>query len=137
MAQVLLVLALLAAGIDYREYDRLTRLYVSPSGRVDYAGLQKEAPALRGVVDQLVATSPANRPELFRDNSEKLRYYVTAYNAWVLYIAASEYPSKTSLWRFGLFRNRDIKLGGRDATLEYLEHEIIRTRFHDPRIHFY
>jgi hypothetical protein len=137
MAQVLVALALLAAGIDYREYDRLTRLYVSPSGRVDYAGLQKEMPALRGFVDQLGVTSPDNRPELFSDDSEKLRYYVTAYNAWVLYIATSEYPSKTSLWRFGLFRNRDIKLGGRDTTLEHLEHEIIRKRFHDPRIHFY
>jgi hypothetical protein len=138
MAQALLALALLAAGgIDYREYDRLTRLYVSPSGRVDYAGLKNELPALRGFIDQLGATSPDNRPELFPDDWEKLRYYMTAYNAWVLYVAASEYPSKTSLWRFGLFRNRDIKLGGRDTTLEYLEHEVIRKRFHDPRIHFY
>ena len=128
---------LFAGGIDYREYDRLTRTYVNEAGRVDYAGLKRELPALKSFVDQLAATSPDNRPELFADAGERLRYYLTAYNAWVLYIAASEFPSQTSLWRFGLFRNRAIKLGGRDTTLEYLEHEIIRKRFRDPRIHFY
>lgn len=124
-------------AIDYQVYDRLTRTYVDARGLVDYSGLKREIGALRGFVDQLAATSPDNRPQLFADDGERLRYYVMAYNAWVLYIAASEYPSKTSLWRFGLFRNRDIRLGGRASSLEHLEHEIIRKRFRDPRIHFY
>ncbi len=124
--------------IDYSIYDRLTRSYVDGRGRVNYEGLKRELPALRTFVDQLAHISPDNRPEFFPTDGERLRYFVTAYNAWVLYIAASEYPSKNSLWNWlGLFRNRAIKLGGRDTTLNDLEHGIIRKRFQDPRIHFY
>jgi hypothetical protein len=127
-----------ATGIDYSIYDRLTRAYVDERGRVDYEGLKRELPVLRTFVDQLSAISPDSRPGMFSNDGERLRYYVTAYNAWVLYIAASEYPSRSSLWNWlGLFRNRDIKLGGRDTTLNDLEHGIIRKRFQDPRIHFY
>jgi hypothetical protein len=126
------------AGFDYSLYDRLTRTFVDVQGRVDYEGLKRELPSLRAFVDQLSAISPDNSPEVFPDDGERLRYYMTAYNAWVLYIAASEYPAKNSLWNWlGLFRNRGIKLGGRDTTLNDLEHGIIRKRFQDPRIHFY
>ena len=64
---------LFAGGIDYREYDRLTRTYVNEAGRVDYAGLKRELPALESFVYQLAATSPDNRPELFVDAGERLR----------------------------------------------------------------
>jgi hypothetical protein len=124
------------AAIDYSIYDKLTKRYIDDRGLVDYGGLKKELPVMRRFVDQLATVSPENQPALFRDD-EALRYYLTAYNAWVLYIATSEYPSKRSLWRFGLFRNRDIRLGGRPSSLNELEHEILRKRFRDPRIHFY
>jgi hypothetical protein len=104
---------------------------------VDYRGLKKELSALEGFVHQLGAVSPDTHPELFADESERMRYYLTAYNAWVLYVAASEYPSKSSLWRWGLFRNRSIRMGGRPSTLNDLEHGILRKRYKDPRIHFY
>jgi len=127
----------MSEGIDYTIYDRLTKRFVDDRGRVDYAGLKGEIKTLRVFVDQLAATGPGNRPDLFSDDGTRLRYYLTAYNAWVLYIAASEYPSKRSLWWFGIFRNRDIRLGGRPSSLNELEHEILRKRFRDPRIHFY
>lgn len=128
----------LAQQINYSEYDRLTRKYVNAQGLVDYKGLKSELPALKTFIDQISAVSPESHSQLFPDGGEQLRYWMTAYNAWVLYIAASEYPSKSSLWNFvGLFRNRDIKLGGRDSSLEELEHKIIRAKYKEPRIHFY
>ncbi|MGE0102788.1 MAG: DUF547 domain-containing protein [Blastocatellales bacterium] len=127
-----------AQSIDYSEYDRLTRKYVDGRGLVDYKGLKGEIGALKSFVDQLAAVSPDSHPQQFRDGGEQLRYWMTAYNAWVLYIAASEYPSKSALWNFiGLFRNRTIKLGGKQLGLEDLEHGIIRKRYKEPRIHFY
>ncbi|QQS45554.1 MAG: DUF547 domain-containing protein [Acidobacteriota bacterium] len=127
-----------AQTIDYSEYDRLTRKYVDDRGLVDYKGLKGELPALKRFVDQLAAVSPDSHPQQFRDGGEQLRYWMTAYNTWVLYIAASEYPSRSALWNFlGLFRNRTIKLGGRQLGLEDLEHGIIRKRYKEPRIHFY
>ena len=127
-----------AQQINYSEYDRLTRKYVNGRGLVNYAGLKSELPALKTFIDQISAVSPESHPQLFPDGGEQLRYWMTAYNGWVLYIAASEYPSKSALWNFvGLFRNRDIKLGGKPLGLEDLEHKIIRKRYKEPRIHFY
>jgi hypothetical protein len=127
-----------AQSINYSEYDRLTRKYVDGRGLVNYNGLKAEIGALKGFVDQLSEVSPHSHPQQFKDGGEQLRYWMTAYNAWVLYIAASEYPSKGALWNFlGLFRNRTIKLGGKELGLEDLEHKIIRAVYKEPRIHFY
>ncbi|MFN0111102.1 MAG: DUF547 domain-containing protein [Blastocatellia bacterium] len=127
-----------AQQIDYSDYDRLTRKYVNTQGLVNYSGLKSELPALKTFIDQISAVSPESHSQLFPDGGEQLRYWMTAYNAWVLHIAASEYPSKSALWNFvGLFRNRTIKLGGKTLGLEDLEHKIIRARYKEPRIHFY
>ena len=129
------------AGVElmsYAEYDRLTRKYVNEQGLVDYAGLKRELPALSTFVDQLAAVSPENHPEMFLTEDDRKRYYLVAYNALVLFFAASAYPNKHALWsRFGSFKDKDIVLGGRELTLNHLEHEIIRKDFLDPRIHFY
>ncbi len=123
-----------ARAQNYAEYDRLLRAYVDARGLVNYAGLKKELGALKGFVDQLGAVDPL----ALNDPGERLRYYLTAYNAWVLYHAANAYPSKNEMWNFvGLFRDHDIVLGGRKSSLEALEHKIIRPQFKDPRAHFY
>ncbi len=128
----------LAQSINYSEYDRLLGKYVDGRGLVNYNGLKGEIGALKTFIDQISAVSPHSHPQQFKDGGEQLRYWMTAYNAWVLYIAASEYPSKSSLWNFvGLFRNRTIKLGGKEMGLEDLEHKIIRPVYKEPRIHFY
>jgi hypothetical protein len=119
---------------DYAEYDRLLRAYVDARGLVNYAGLKKEIGALKAFVDRLGATDPL----AIKDAGERLRYYLTAYNAWVLYYAANAYPSKSEMWNFiGLFRDHAIIMGGRKSSLETLERKIIRPQFKDPRVHFY
>jgi hypothetical protein len=123
--------------INYAEYDRLTKSYVNAQGLVNYAELQKELLALKTFIDQLSSISPDAHPQLFPDDNEKLRYYLTAYNAWVLYIVTKAYPKKDTLWDWLLFKDQPIKLGGQDSSLEKLEHGIIRKRFADPRVHFY
>jgi hypothetical protein len=124
--------------IDYSEFDRLSQTYVDAQGLIDYAGLKRDLPALKRFIDQLKAISPESHPEQFKNAGEQLRYWMTAYNAWILYIAASEYPNKNALWNFlGLFRNRSINLGGKSMGLADLEHKIIRKQYRDPRIHFY
>jgi hypothetical protein len=133
-----------AVKIDYSVFDRLTRAYVSDQGLVNYRGLRQELAALKSFVDQLAAVSPDSHPQLFTDELDKLRYFATAYNAWVLYHVTAKYPQKDVLWgRFGgigpklKFRDQPITLGGQASSLETLEHKILRPRFGDPRIHFY
>lgn len=123
-----------AQAQDYAEYDRLLRSYVDTRGLVNYAGLKKEIGVLKVFVDRLGATDPL----AIKDAGERLRYYLTSYNAWVLYYAANAYPSKSEMWNFiGLFRDHEIALGGRQSSLETLEHKLIRAQFKDPRVHFY
>src|SRR5215212_10810496 len=125
-------------GFSYSDYDRVVSKYVDRKGRVDYAGLKKDLAALKGFTDQLAASSPENKPELFATEDDRKRYYLTAYNAYVLFHAASAYPDRHALWaRLGWFKNKGIVLGGRKLTLNDLEHDIIRKKFLDPRIHFY
>lgn len=133
-------LALLMAGAataqaqNYAEYDRLLRTYVDNQGLVNYAGLKKELGALKSFVDHWGATDPLT----LADPGERLRYYLTAYNAWVLYYVTKAYPAKSEMWNFvGLFRDHEILMGGRKSSLEHLEHQIIRPQFKDPRVHFY
>ena len=122
---------------SYDEYDRLARAYVDEHGGVDYLGLKKEMAALKDFIDQLAAASPENKPEWFATEDERKRYYLTAYNAYILFYAASAYPDRHALWsRLGWFKNKDIILGERNLTLNDLEHNIIRKEFLDPRIHF-
>jgi hypothetical protein len=128
----------MASTFSYETYDRLTRTYVDERGLVDYAGLKGELEELRAFVDQLATVSPESAPDLFASSDDRKRYYLTAYNALVLYFAAEAYPNKRALWgRLGFFKNKDIVLGGRELTLNDLEHGIIRKQFLDPRIHFY
>ncbi|MBI1765150.1 MAG: DUF547 domain-containing protein [Acidobacteria bacterium] len=131
---LLLVSVPVARAQNYTEYDRLLRTYVDARGLVNYAGLKKELGALKGFVDQLGAADPL----AISEPDERLRYYLTAYNAWVLYHAANAYPAKNEMWNFiGQFKNHEIIMGGKKSSLEYLEHQIIRPQFKDPRAHFY
>jgi len=128
------VIAVPSQAQDYAEYDRLLRAHVNSRGLVNYARLKQELPALKAFVDQLGAADPL----AISDPGERLRYYLTAYNAWVLYYAAKAYPAKNEMWNFlGIFRDHEIVIGGRQSSLETLEHKIIRPQFKDPRVHFY
>jgi hypothetical protein len=123
--------------LEYAEFDRLTKTHVNAAGLVNYGALQKELPALERFINQISTISPDSHPQLFADDHEKLRYFLTAYNAWVLYVVTKAYPKKDTLWGKLLFKDKPIKLGGQDSSLDKLEHGIIRKRFADPRVHFY
>jgi hypothetical protein len=125
-------------SFSYQTYDEITRTYVNDQGLVDYKNLKANLNKLKDFTDLLAAVGPDNHPELFADAEEKKRYYLTAYNAWVMYHATQAYPDKHHLWsRLGYFKNKDIVLGGTKLSLNTLEHQIIRKQFLDPRIHFY
>lgn len=126
------------SSFSYEVYDQVTRTYVNEQGQVDYKKLKANLSSLRSFIDLLARVSPESNPELFTDQEEKKRYYLTAYNALVMFFGANAYPDKHVLWsKLGYFKDKDIVLGGRKISLNHLEHEIIRKQFSDPRIHFY
>ncbi len=125
---------------DYRPLERVLANYVDGKGRVDYAALKQNRDDLDEMIERFSNRSPDSAPDLFPTREAKLAYWINAYNTWILRIVVDDYPTssitKIGLVPYGAFFVKRVPLGGEKMTLRSLENDIIRGRFHDPRIHF-
>lgn len=110
---------------------------VTPDGYVRHDQLARNEGGVRDRLYRYVglinAAGPKNRPELFPTESDKLAYYMNAYNALCMYaVVQRNFPKdmKTS----GIFFLDRFPVGGDSMTLDYLEKTYLRPV--DPRIHF-
>lgn len=128
-----------AAGFDHAPWDRALKAAVNAIGEVDYASLKHNSDLDR-YVRALAETSPANRPELFPTKAHELAYYINAYNALTTWGVVRQYPVKSigdsALARARFFLFSKYVVGGRDMSLDDIEHTVIRGRYAEPRIHF-
>src|SRR2546425_152348 len=122
-------------------YDAWTALLgeiVTPDGKVDYGQLAERRFLLDRFVAQLGGASPESQPGRFASEDDRLAYWINAYNAFTLHAILDEYPI-TSVWKTRdgqFFQRRRHVAGGRALSLDDIEHEILRRRFAEPRIHF-
>ena len=126
----------------HAEFSRLLARYVDGQGRVDYAQLERHADTTLGpYLDQLASTDPA---QLSRD--AQLAFWINAYNALALKLIVDHHPVK-SIWATtpgpatpskekSPFTMEVGTVADTARTLDEIEHEIIRKRFDEPRIHF-
>lgn len=127
-----------ASSFPYELLGRVLETHVDGRGRVDYAGLKVEPSTLNAFVDSLAEVSPVSTPGRFPTREDSLAYWINAYNALVLRGVLDAYPvdSVRDIKLFyGFFKRTDFVVGGRDMTLDDIEHGIIRERFEEPRIH--
>ena len=128
-------------AVSHAAFDRLLRRYVDTTGAVDYAGLQENrADVLRPYLDQLASADLSGR-----SRDARLAFWINAYNALTLKLIVDHYPIQ-NIWAItpGPPEPKDdspFQIGvGTVAdtmrTLDEIEHEIIRERFDEPRIHF-
>jgi len=114
------------------EYGRLLHTYVTDDGWVDYGGLARERGALDLILKELGAVSPHG----FKDNAERLAFWINSYNAFTLSDALNTvYRKHQSVRQVGGFFDKQRHLvAGEQLTLDEIEK---RGRdLHDPRIHF-
>jgi uncharacterized membrane protein YdjX (TVP38/TMEM64 family) len=118
---------------DHAAFDELLRRYVEDDGLVDYDGLAGDRERLQGYLDSL-AQAPFDA--LGRD--EKLALLINAYNAFTLELILEWRPlaSIRDIPGDARWDGRRWNVGGALLTLNELEHEQIRPRFVEPRIHF-
>ncbi len=121
--------------VDHRIYGELLEKYVS-NGEVDYGGFKKEEARLGAYLKVLEKVDPES---LSRD--EQFAFYVNAYNAWTIQLILTGYPGIASIKDLGsLFRSpwekKICRIDGKVITLDHIEHDILRPRFKDPRVHF-
>lgn len=137
---ILLLLPLLApaAGFDHSAWDRVLKRSVSEIGEVDYGALKKDHAEFDQYLEQLRAVSPVNKPELFPTRAEQMAYWINAYNALVTKGIVDHYPVK-SVRNIGLlfsfFRSKDWVVGGETMSLDHIEHDTLRAKYGDPRVH--
>lgn len=121
---------------DHSLFNTLLAKYVNEAGLVDYAGLFDDSDRLSEYL-QLIAG--ADLDLLPRD--EELAMLINAYNAFVLqlildYWDGGNLKSVRDIPEIKRWKHVRWRMGGRLWSLNQLEHEQIRPRFQDPRIHW-
>jgi hypothetical protein len=124
-----------ADRVDHRLYAELLQNYVK-NGVVDYQGFKKEEAKL----DQYLSALEKTDTKVLSRN-EQFAFYINAYNAWTIKLILSAYPGIQSIKDLGgLFKSpwkkKIARIDGDVMTLDNIEHDILRPRFKDPRIHF-
>ena len=135
-----------AQTFDHSQFDVVLRVHAS-NGGIDYARLRAD----RAEIDQYIAklgtvslTSFSSWPR-----AERIAFLINAYNAIVLQQVIDDYPitrstkpaallrPANSVWQIdGFFSDLKHRVLGRDMTLDQIEHEWLRAKLKEPRIHF-
>lgn len=125
----------------HENWSKLLNKHVRSNGLVDYKGFIEDQEELIAYTEYLSENPPA---ENWSDN-EKMAYWINAYNAFTVKLIVDNYPVKSikdlnpalsiptvrSIWTKEWF-----KIGGKDFSLDRIEHKILRKDFEEPRIHF-
>lgn len=115
-------------------WNALVKRYVDERGNVDYAGLRDDEQALDAYLNSLAAAAPAEG----WTRNERLAYWINAYNAYTFKLILNNYPVQkiTNLHGGEPWKVKWIELAGNTYSLNQIEHDVIRPRFNEPRIHF-
>ncbi len=128
---------------SHEELDRVLQRYVDQQGRVDYAALAQQRTDLERYYDLIAAYSPDATPALFPSRQHELAYWINAYNAGAIRTVLQYYPiasvADVDGWlpgKVGFFVLQRLTFGGATTSLYYLENDVVRERYRDPRVHF-
>ncbi len=121
-------------GADHSIWDGLLSRYVSASGQVNYTGLKGELSVLNQYLDNLKQYPPT---ETASPNSI-MAYWINAYNAFTVKLILDNMPLSSIMKLDGgkVWDREWISLDGKTLSLNDIEHNILRKRFKDARIHF-
>ena len=109
------------------------------ASQLRYAELAKERGVLKAYLGGLSAV-PAGEFERW-SRAEQIAFLINAYNAFTVEKVLTRYPDLGSIRDFGRvfgnpFRDRFFTLLGESFSLDRIEHDTLRKRYAEPRIHF-
>lgn len=142
-----LVLASLAANAfdhSHKAWDALLKKHVvvSDGGKASqlrYRGMAQDREALRSYLKDLSSVPPGEFENWPRN--QQMAFLINAYNAFTVEKILTRYPDIRSIWDFGKifgnpFRDGFFTLLGRKATLDWIEHDTLRPKYRDARVHY-
>lgn len=123
------------APVNNQIYAGLLEKHVKGK-RVNYDGFKQD----EALLDQYLTLLGDIDPEKLSHNNE-FAFYINLYNASTIKLILTQYPGVNSIKEIGSFfsgpwSKKFISLNGRLVSLDYIEHQVLRPRFKDPRIHF-
>ena len=124
-----------SSTVTHEVWADLLAKFISSEG-VNYTGFKKEEDRLNQYLKMLENTDPEKLPR-----NEQYAYYINAYNAWTIKLILSGYPGVESIKDFGTilkspWQKKWVRINGEVITLDDIEHNILRPRYKDPRVHF-
>jgi hypothetical protein len=152
MARLFLAVAALAASLSafaldhsHRAWDELLKAHVKSvqagnASQVDYGGFARDRARLKTVLDDY---QKVTRSEFDAwPKAAQQAFLVNAYNAFTVEKILTRYPKIGSIRDFGTvfgnpWKDRFFTLFGQPATLDQVEHEMLRKEgvYDDPRVH--
>jgi hypothetical protein len=134
-------LAAQTTPVSHVLFDQLLKQHVGKTGKVNYKGFIRDSTELNKYLKVL----SANPPQSKWSRNDQLAYWINAYNAYTIQLIIRNYPLK-SIKDIGSkikipFVNtpwdiKFIQIGKETYDLNNIEHDILRKKFNEPRIHF-
>jgi len=129
------ILSVVAIQAQSSDFNSLLQENVDKQGNVDYKSLKNNEADLDLYLNYLSKTTPSKE---WSKNKEKA-FWINVYNAYTIKIILTNYPLKsiTNIKNNGktAWKTPFAKVGGKTYTLDHIEHEILRKKFNDARIH--
>ena len=134
-----------AQGFDhsYASWDALLKKHVrwlpdNKQSQADYAGFAKDRAGLKQVLDTMSAVPKADFDMWSRE--QRMAFLINAYNAFTVEVILTKYPDIKSIKELGSFnrgpwKNEFFTLLGAKRHLDWIEHEELRPKYADPRVH--
>ena len=126
----------------YAAWDGLLKKHVrwladQKQSRVAYAGMAGDRTALKAVLSNLSAVTPSAFGAFTRP--QQMVFLINAYNAFTVELVLTEYPKLKSIKDVTLFgspwKKPFFTLLGEQRHLDWIEHEQLRPKYNEPRIH--
>ena len=114
----------------FSESDAFLKEYVA-NGKVAYSELNKNPNKLNSVLKIAEGISVSET-----DAANYQAFWINAYNLSVIKGIIDNYPTKSPLDDAGFFDKTKHSLGGKQITLNDIEHKLLRAKFKDARFHF-
>lgn len=130
---------------SYSDYGEVLKTYVDEQGLVNYRELKSHRMGLDRFVHSLSVLNPSVYDSW--EEKQKLAFWINVYNALTIKAIIDNYPIKATFFRSLRFPSNSIRqipgvwdriafnVMGNRMTLDQIEHETLRAKFHEPRIH--
>lgn len=132
----------LAYDHTYRSYNEILKQVVSVKGHqsfVDYTQLKSDTNKLDEYTDGIEYIGKNEFDAWSRE--QQIAFLINAYNAFTIQLVLTKYPVDSIKAYGGLFVNspwekKFFTLFGKEATLNIIEHDLLRKLYKEPRLHF-